>query len=189
MNKFLSKLVLLLTLFFSPLCFSFTYQNHFLPVYQHYLFSTQTDGQMIEMDDGSIWKINYYHRYVVHRWRSGDALEISQTYNTRGDRFWISNKSLGSYVSAELSAGPIVNHSGTNHLLYVDGQNVSIVSNVGIQTNYFVDTRDAYLISSWQANQAIIVGKNNVSWFNWFEVSDVILINVEQNAFVRAKLL
>ena len=194
MTKSISKFLFAL----AALLFPFTakvfaiyppYQNNFLPIYQHSLYSTQTDGQMIEIDDGSIWKINYYHRNTVRHWRSGDILEISQTYNTRGERFWITNKTLGSYVPAELSLSPIVDHPCAHQLSYVDRGVVSIMSASGLESRYVIDSRDVHLIANWQLNQLVIVGVNNISWFGFFEKSDVILINVDQNNYVRATLL
>ncbi len=173
----------------SQLSAGYVYQNHFLPPYQHFLFSTQTDGQMIEIDDGSIWKINYYHAYLVRYWHPNDVLEISQTEKSYGDRFWITNKTQGGYVSAELSSGPIMNHPYTNYLSYVDRGIAALLNSSGFESRYLIDTRDAHLLSHWQANDPIIVGKNNTSWFSFFEKSDVILINVTQNNYVRATLL
>lgn len=194
MIKSLSKFLFVFTIVFSPFTTQVfalhpVYQNHFLPIYQHSLFSIQTDGQMIEIDDGSIWKINYYHRNAVRYWRTGDIIEISQTYNTSGERFWITNKSQGTYVPAELSLGPIETNPATNHISYVDRGVVSIMSVSGLESRYVVDARDVHLVANWQLDNVIIVGLNNTTWFRWFEKSDIVLINVDQNTYVRATLL
>lgn len=196
MKTYFSKIAIAFAIALSPLYFSAevfgfypSYQNHFLPVYQHTLFSTQTDGQKVEIDDGSIWKINYYHRNTVCYWAANDILEISQTNNNQGDRFWITNKTQGSYVSAELSAGPVMNHPCTNYLSFIDRGVVSIMSGSGLESRYVIDSRDVHLLLNWQLNEPVIVGKNNVSWYRWFEQSDVILINVSKNNYVRATLL
>lgn len=195
MTKSLSKFLFVFATMLAPFTANIfavypVYQNHFLPIYQHSLYSTQTDGQMIELDDGSIWKINYYHKNTVQYWRTGDILEISQTYNSFGrDRFWISNKTQGSYVQAELSLGPIDTNPITNHLVYADRGIVSIMTVSGLESRYVVDSRDAHLLSTWQLDNAIIVGVNNVTWISFFEKSDIILINVDQNNYVRATLL
>lgn len=164
------------------------YQSGFLPFYQHFLSNLQSYGELLEIDDGSIWKINPYHKTHLSNWRPRDILEISATNNYYGERFIITNKTLNTYVLAELSLGPIVNNPYTNHITWISQRELIITSVSGIETRWIIDLADTYKLICWKEHEAIIIGKHTPSWFSWKDTNEVILINVDKNEFVKAKL-
>ena len=164
------------------------YQSGFLPFYQHFLSNLQSYGELLEIDDGSIWKINPYHRRHLSNWRPRDILEISATNTYHGERFYITNKTLNTYVLAELSLGPIVNNPCTNHITWIYQRELIITSVSGIETRWIIDLSDAHKLTFWQQDEAIIIGKHTRAWLNWQDTNEVILINVDKNEFVKAKL-
>lgn len=188
-----TPLILLISLFFLSLTtnnIAHSYQNTFLPFHQHAIASLQTNGEYLEFDDGSIWKVHPSYQYQLRKWHSGDTIEISQsTSDFRGNyRFWITNKTVNSYVLADIFQGPILDHYCTQHLANANQDLIYLSSGSGIETTWIADSRDAYLVSQWKPGQTIIVGVNN-SWFNWFSGSHILLYNVEKNNFIRARSL
>lgn len=163
------------------------FQNQFLPFYQHYLRAIQTNGELIEIDDGSLWKINRYQARNVLYWHSNDVIEISPSNSYRSERFYITNKTKGTSVLAELSNGPLYESPYTNKVSCVDRGDVYLRSVSGIDSRWIVDSKDTHKLIDWRADQAVIIGKDH-TWFNWFGSSEVILINVENNDYIRARL-
>lgn len=191
-NKKKLRLLLCLSVFFVSLMtanIAYCYQNTFLPFYQHSISSLQTNGELLEFDDGSIWKVHPSYRNEIYKWCSGDVIELSQSTNNYNStyRFWITNKTINSYVLAEISQGPILDHYCTQHLQYISQGHLTIVAGSGLETTWVADSRDAHLLAGWKLGQTIIVGVNN-SWFNWFSGSDILLYNVEKNHFIRGHL-
>jgi hypothetical protein len=164
------------------------YHHSFLPFYQHTLSNLQSYGELLEIDDGSIWKINPYHKHYLSNWRACDILEISATNTVSGERFYITNKTLNTYVLAELSLGPIINNPYTNHITWTSQRELIITSVAGLETRWIVDLSDTSKLVFWKQHEAIIIGKHTPSWFNWHDTNEVILINVDKNEFIKAKL-
>ena len=189
--KLLTVSCLLLSGFFlTALQASFgSFQSQFLPIYQHYLSAVQTNGEMIEIDDGSIWKINRYHARRTLYWHTNDVLEITPTNAYRGERFYITNKTKnGDYVLAELSNGPLYDCLFTNEITNIYSGEIFLMSGSGIESRFVIDPKDTFKLVNWNLRQAIIIGKNNRSWFHWGENDEVILINPECNEYIRATI-
>lgn len=165
-----------------------TYQNQFLPHHQHYLSAVQTDGQMIEIDDGSIWRVNRFHARRTAFWATNDVLEISPTYNRTGERFMITNKTRNSYVLAEITNGPLMDSPFTNEVTSIMNGIVYLMSVSGIESRWAIDPRDTFKIAGWDLRQAVIIGKDASSWYSWYPNENAILINIENNDFIRARL-
>ncbi|MCH9630719.1 MAG: hypothetical protein S4CHLAM37_07230 [Chlamydiia bacterium] len=164
-----------------------SYQNQFLPFYQHYLSAVQTNGEILEIDDGSLWKVNRYHARKVLYWHTNDVIEITPTNSYRSERFYITNKTKGTHVLAELSHGPICDNPFTNHVSCIDRGEVYLMSVSGLESRWVIDSKDTHKLINWQPEHAVIIGKD-YNWGSWFTSSEVILINVENNDYVRARL-
>ncbi len=163
--------------------------NSFLPFHQHYISSIQTNGNLLEFDDGSIWMVHKNYKSRLRHWRSGDIIEFSQSsHNMKSTyRFWITNKTLNSYVLAEISQGPIIGHVLSQKISFIDPNLIVLESGSFVNSTWILDSRDLNIYRYWDVGNTVIVGKN-YSWFGWLQRSDILLYNVEKNQYIRAYL-
>lgn len=148
----------------------------------HWLTAVSAYGDQVELEDGSVWKINTYDGYKALNWRSNDPLSITQ--NSRwfsSYTYKIVNKNTGSSIEANLFLGPIKDGEYTKYIYTID-QNVGELV-LTDSTHWEVSSSDSYIFRDWAPNDAIILGTNT----GWDSKCEAILINVTMNNFVRAK--
>ncbi len=148
----------------------------------HWLIAVSALGDQVELEDGSVWKINVYDGYKALNWRSDDPLAITQ--NSR----WFSkyaykivNKTTGSSLEANLFLGPIKNGEYTKYIYTIDQIRGEVM--LTDSTRWEISSGDSYVFRDWAPNDAIILGSNT----GWDSSCEAILINVTMNNYVRAK--
>jgi len=157
-------------------------QGYYASVTTHWVNTIAVDGDSIEMEDGSWWKISTSDSYKVLGWRINDPLVVTP-YNTwlSSTSYTITNKNTGSKVKAKLSVGPITYGPNSHWVTSFD----PFSGYVCLENNscWMISSSDLNLLREWALNDTIIMGVND----QWFSSYDFILINVNMNHFVRAK--
>jgi hypothetical protein len=138
-------------------------------------------GNSVQLGDGSTWKISSEDYSVITSWWIFDPLVISPVYNWFSSyHYWITNQRTGTYVQADL--GPTIVGQNTRRVAYVDRTNgrLFLDNRIGFSLN----PEDRYIFEDWESKDVIIIGASNP----WFSSYDYVLINVNMNNCVRAKI-
>lgn len=137
----------------------------------HYYLNIGRSGNIIELDDESVWVINSADTSKSLDWLPNDVLTIRpnhrwfSSYNYR-----IKNQSTGSSVTCNLSLNPILKNPRTHWITGVYG--TRIVLEDGSIWN--MSRWDEGILQKWQVNDIVIIGTND----GWFRGSNPnILIN------------
>lgn len=149
----------------------------------HRITTMSVYGDSVEIEDGSWWKIASNDSSTVFSWRQGDSVVITpnnsffSSYN-----YYITNEQTRTYVKANLNVGPIAFGQYSHWITSVD----PVGGHVYLENNscWCISNGDAHVFRDWAPNDAIIIGIND----SWFSSYDHILINVNMNTYVRAKL-
>lgn len=164
--------------------------GYYYPPQFHRATSIAVDGSSIEIEDGSIWKINPEQQYEIREWLPEDPLSISPNTSVFGSgNYYITNKARNIYVEANLHLGPILKGEFTKRIISIDYTYGELIleDGAGYRTTWMIDSGDRRTLNTWYLDQAVIVGTND-SWLSgWFSSSDSILINVERNCYIRAR--
>jgi hypothetical protein len=166
--------------------------DRYPPVYysnvHHWLTAVSildSDRYTLELEDGSIWKINSYDGVKALNWRLNDPLTITQNnrwfsrYNYR-----IINKSNGTSAEANLFLGPVELGQFSRYIIAVDYTTKEIM--LSDNTRWEISYLDKAIFRDWSVNDYIIIGTNSNTSI-WDLGSDVLLINVNMNNATRAK--
>lgn len=160
--------------------------DRYPPVYYsaniHWLVGVSAFGDSVELEDGSVWKVNSYDGYKAVNWRSSDPLLITQ--NTRwfsSYNYRIMNQNTGTSIEANLFLGPIQNGEFTHYIVAIEPMRRMIMLNDN--THWEVCSYDASIFRDWAVGDAVITGYNS----GWVSSSEGILINVNMNNFIRVK--
>ncbi len=170
-----------------------------LPAYEvpyRILTSKDPSGLVVELDDGSTWRIveKGGAQKIAHYWAMNDRLVIFPTLLPfwSGARFYLYNERLSDSIYAELSLGPIAGRASTNEIYVITPEAglCQLVDGIGRTSNWAIHPDDASAFLSWRPNQAVIIGGLTGSVSAWFTRYNpgYILINVEKNTYVRAAL-
>jgi hypothetical protein len=155
----------------------------FYPLTRCYLNNVSASGDGISMGDGSHWKIAPENAEDVRSWQYGDILVISPSYVPLSTHaYWIKNVRKNTFAAANLflCTEQFGKNSHWVQHLNPDKNVVYLENRVGFQ----VDFRDQDHFKQWAINDTIIMGVSNT----WFSSFDILLINVNLNHYVRAKL-
>lgn len=150
-------------------------------------------GATLEMDDSSVWRIEGSEsRANVQQWFQNDPIVIYPVMCTcmTGTRFFVYNQRTQTNANAELSLGPIVGTPTNNRIIYIDytyGE-VRLQDGQGNVSVWIAEQNDRHIIQNWRLYQSVILGSNNTWPANWSSYCHYILINVENNAYIRAEL-
>lgn len=148
----------------------------------HWLAGISPQGDSVELEDGSHWKIPSQHYYSIFSWRLGDSLTITPTRSFWSNyNYYITNNATSTYVSANLYIGPVAFGPYTHWIVGMDPTNGHVFLENG--SAWCISCQDAYLFNDWAINDTIILGTND----SWFTSYDTMLINVNMNHYVRAK--
>jgi len=148
----------------------------------HWLAGASAQGDALEIEDGSVWKISSYDSYKILSWRMDDPILITQ--NTRwfsSYNYKIVNRATGTSIEANLFLGPLEFGLFTKYVEFIDWTMGDVVLSDG--THYQISNYDSSLLRDWEAGDAVIVGYNS----GWDSNCESILINVNMNHFIRGK--
>lgn len=158
--------------------------DRFAPTYypNEYHWLVQAIDDRVELEDGSVWKVNAYDIYKAQNWRLNDSLTITQNKRWFSSyAYKITNKNTGSSIESNLFLGPIKNGEYTKYIYTLDASRGQIV--LTDNTHWEISSGDAYIFQDWALDDAIIIGTNS----GWDSKCEAILINVTMNNYVRAK--
>lgn len=139
----------------------------------------------LELEDGSVWKINSYDGVKALNWRANDPLTITQNnrWFSKHD-YRLINKSNGTSVEANLFLGPIEQGQYSRFIIGVDHNRREIM--LSDNTHWEISYLDASIFKDWTLNDYVIIGTNSNTSI-WDSGSDALLINVNLNNATRAK--
>ena len=153
------------------------------PVNCHWLTSICDDFSSIEMEDGTHWWVNQMDSGLLANWRREDSLVIAPNNSWFSSfTYKVINKSTNTSVRVNPRMGPARYGTFSHWIANIDYSRGHVLSEN--QMTWCINPRDSYIISNWQVNDHLIFGINE----SWFSPYDRILINVQANTFVRAKL-
>lgn len=146
----------------------------------HWFVSTNIDGSVVEIEDGSHWKMAA--NYATTNWRYGDAIAITPNTGWNSDySYYLVNKTTGTYIPADLILGPIAFGPHSHWIIGLDIlQGKVFLEN---SSGWKISQNDEQRLREWQINDTIIFGRNN----SWFSSYDHVLINVNLNHYIHAK--
>ncbi len=162
---------------------SFFSKRYIQPIHSHWLSSISMQGDSLELEDGSHWKIPSYQAQTVYSWQRGDLLTITPNHSFFSSYYYyINNACTGTSVPANLYIGPLAfTPPYTRWVVALDPIHCQVYLQDGSSWN--IALSDASLLNQWAPNDTIIIGEND----SWFSSYDTILINVNMNHYIRAK--
>lgn len=156
------------------------YPPVYFPASCHWMIAASAFGDTLELEDGSVWKVNSYDGYKALNWRANDPLMVTQ--NTRwfsNYNYRIINRNTGSSIETNLFLGPI---KGGQHTRYINAIDfIQGALNLTDNTRWEVSASDQNIFREWLVNDPIIIGYNS----GWDSSKESILINVSMNNFAR----
>lgn len=139
---------------------------------------------MIEIDDGSQWRVADADRAQLISWRANDYLVITPNHYRTDHAFYMTNQVNGSYVRVNLVNGPKIGGHRTMLISGLDaGGRLKRAVHLNNGTSWAIDDADLYIIDNWHIADPIIIGRND----SWFTYNHSLLINVLTNTYVRAR--
>lgn len=134
------------------------------------------------MEDGSYWQVSASDWNTVLSWRVGDTLAISAHHSYFSPyAYLVLNATTESRIFANLIAAPTAFGPNTHWIVAIDPCNGHLFLENG--SSWCISSNDDYALSSWEINDPVILGIND----QWLSCYDAILINVNQNSFVRGR--
>lgn len=146
----------------------------------HWFISSNIDGSVIELEDGSQWKMAPNHATCF--WRHGDKIEISPNTSWSSDySYYIVNRTTGRYIPADLILGPIAYGPLSHWVIGMD----PFLGKVYLENGsaWKVSSQDELKFKDWQINDTIIFARNS----SWFSSYDHVLINVNLNQYIHVR--
>jgi hypothetical protein len=136
-------------------------------------------GDEVTLEDGSVWKIKYDHRYKTLDWLAGDNILVLPNHAWFSSYYYrLVNQNTGADVETNLFLGPIYNGVYTHWIVAIDYFNNEICLEDG--STWKIAGGDYGRLKKWLVNDTIIIGIND----SWFSSKPNILINVNMLNFV-----
>lgn len=151
----------------------------------HRILKISDYGDILEMEDNSLWRVDPHNWNKVRSWRLNDPITISQNASWFGAaEYKIINLNDNSYVEVRGHKGPKKNGNFTRYIRSLNWDTYQITLNDN--SSWQMSSWDFLWINrEWALNDCIIIGVNS----SWDNSTPAILINVNLNKFVRAKQL
>lgn len=161
--------------------FTRTYPTVYFPSGMHCLLSVSAFGDMLDIEDGSRWKISPYDAAKVANWGAQDPIIITQNHRWFSQySYRIINQATGGILEANLFLGPFKDGPYTRYITSMDMLRGEIVLND--LTRWQVSVLDANEFREWLLYDAVIIGYNS----GWDSDCQGLLINVNKNQHIRA---
>lgn len=151
----------------------------------HILTDITSQGDLLQIEDGSYWNIPRSDFSTIYNWRAGDHLHITPnpfffSYYT----YAIQNISTGTFVLANLSIGPIANGIYTHWITGLNPSSGQVVLENGTLWKIYGSQWDMNQFVKWAIGDTLIIGSNDRDYYS----HESILINVNLNHYVRARI-
>lgn len=139
----------------------------------HHHIAVNTLGDMITLEDGSVWQVKNSDRMKTLDWLYGDSLIILPNHAWFSSyHYVILNQNTGGKVKVNLFLGPIYNGIYTHWIVGIDYCNCELRLEDG--SVWKMSSSDSRTVNKWLLNDTVIVGIND----SWFSSKPNILINV-----------
>jgi hypothetical protein len=160
--------------------------NYYTTMDYQWVSHAAFNGQVLELGDGSQWKVDPSELYRLNSWNQGDAIAITQCHNPFSSyNYYLTNKSKSgflssnAYVKVNLHQGPFAFGPNSHWIVGInyDTRQVNLENgscwNIGHNVEAFYN---------WQVNDTILIGVND----HPLSFAKSILINVNMNTCVHA---
>ncbi len=152
------------------------------PSFAHIIVSLSQFGDALEIEDGSIWRINCSDVRHMRSWYYNDPIIITQNHKWFSDsKYRIINKNDGTSVAADLYLGPQIGGNCSLQITNIDHYNELLI--LSDNTHWKISSRDHNLFPEWTIGDYVILGINS----GWDSSCPYILINSNMNNFIRAR--
>ncbi|HLB52544.1 MAG TPA: hypothetical protein VJK48_02405 [Chlamydiales bacterium] len=158
----------------------------YFPASSHVIVEVSILGDSVKLEDGSIWNVGRYDSYRLQNWRVNDTVTITQNHSWFSSyKYRIVREQTGSTIEANLFLGPIEQGPYTLYIITLDPVQglIHLMSGKGELTRWEISSSDRNLFAEWRFGDAVIIGQNT----GWDRTCESYLINVNENAGVRAK--
>lgn len=138
-------------------------------------------GELVELEDESIWEVESCDRYKTLNWLTGDTLVIKRnTEWFKTHKYKIVNITTGAEVRVNLYRGPLYNGYFTYWIEAIDTINGNMLLQCGDlnASVWQLSTAESSCYQTWMYNDTIIMGVND-GWF--MGTYPNLLINVNTN--------
>lgn len=157
-----------------------TYPLLYFPNGTHSVVALSAFGDIIEIEDGSQFRISPFDAPKVAGFRAQDPILITQNHSWFSTyEYRIINQSTGSVLEAYLSVGPTVGGLYTRYIVSIDSYRGEIF--LSDSTRWLVSSLDMDRFYGWCVGDSVIIGYNS----GWDQNSLGILINVPMNQHIR----
>lgn len=130
-------------------------------------------GDMVTLEDGSVWQIKGGDCIKTLDWLAGDSIIILPNHAWFSSyKYVLLNQNTGAKVKVNLSLGPIYNGVYTHWIVAIDYYNCELCLEDG--SVWKISNSDSGTMKKWMPNDTIILGIND----SWFSSKPNILINV-----------
>ncbi len=139
-------------------------------------------GDLFEIEDGSVWKVNPTDKDKVVTWNSSDRFFITQNHSiSSGFSYKIINTNTLLAAEIDLEESPIENGPHTLSVSKLDFEKREVV--LKDSSRWKISSYDDHLFQDWQFNDLVIIGQNTAADSH---ESEALLINVDTGHKVRA---
>lgn len=130
-------------------------------------------GDMITLEDGSIWKVRPDDKAKTLDWLAGDTIFILPNHSWFSSYYYVlSNQNTGAEVCVNLMLPPLYNGNYSHWIVAIDLYNLEVGLDDG--SVWKISSSDYSTIEKWKVNDTIVIGVND----SWFSSKPNILINV-----------
>lgn len=142
-------------------------------------------GDMVEIEDGSIWRVEPHYWHITRSWKFDAPLTFTQNQNWFGNaEYRIINLDNNSSVEVRGHKKPVNEGPYTRHIRSINWSNYEIHLNDG--SRWAMSPWDfMWMNRDWAHNDAVIIGVNS----GREATCPAIIINANLNKFVRARQL
>lgn len=147
----------------------------------HRPISITLGGDMITLEDGSVWKVRAKDKYKTLDWLAGDSIVIIPNHSWFSSYYYVLlNQNTGEEVRVNLVLGPIYNGIYTHWVVAIDYYNQEVCLEDG--SIWKISGSDYSTMKKWLVTDTIIIGIND----SWFSNKPNILINVNTLTYAAA---
>jgi len=169
----------------------------FYPDNYHFITSVSAVGDMISIEDESVWKLTTPYQRLL-QWKQTDPLTISPNdswFSSSYGKYKITNLLTKQFVYVNQHFNPKKNNKNTLYVKSIDREKGKIeLTNSSI---WLIHPKDYRSLNDWEINDAILVGScegKASSWSEYFWYGnkpkmDHILINFNIDSFVKVQNL
>jgi hypothetical protein len=155
----------------------------YFPSSCHLLVSLSPNGDSVQLEDGSVWKIDDPNAFKLLYWRPSDPLMITQNTSWFSSyKYRMVNRSNGSSIDANLVKGPNPGNCCNRYITELDlDRGILTLSD---RTYWEVSSGDQSLLSEWKCKDSVIIGYNSSGWDSSYES---LLVNVSTQCCIRCR--